>query len=61
MHFRTGRAVTRLCTALTGKGEKGNITINVTSDGDGDANALAAFTVEASSVGIPEEYTYSAT
>ena len=47
--------------ALTGKGEKGNITINVTSDGDGDANALAAFTVEASSVGIPTEYTYSAT
>ena len=41
--------------------EKGNLTINVTSDGDGDANALAAFTVEASSVGIPTEYTYSAT
>lgn len=47
--------------ALTGMGEKGNLTINVTSDGDGDANALAAFTVEASSVGIPTEYTYSAT
>ena len=47
--------------AITGEGEKGKLTINVTSDGDGDANTLAAFTVEASSVGIPEEYTYSAT
>ena len=46
--------------ALTGTGEKGQLTIDVTSDGDGDANTLAAFTVEASSVGIPEEYTYSA-
>lgn len=46
--------------ALTGKGETGECTINVTSDVGGAANAPATFAAELRSVGTPSEYTYAA-
>lgn len=45
---------------LTGKGEKGKVTIIVNSDGGGNAGESAAIDVEFRKVGaVPEEYTYS--
>lgn len=47
---------------LTGKGEKGQVSIIVNSDGAGNAGEAAAIDVEFKKIGsMPEEYTYSAT
>ncbi|MCD8357453.1 MAG: hypothetical protein LUE11_12940 [Clostridia bacterium] len=62
--FGTGNAVIRdyiYFNALTGKGEKGRLTINTTKDGSGEANNSADFACDAYSSGAPDEYTYSAT
>ena len=46
---------------LTGKGEKGKVSIIINSDGGGNAGESAAIDVEFRKVGDnPEEYTYSA-
>lgn len=46
---------------LTGKGEKGKVSIIVNSDGAGNAGEAAAIDVEFKKIGsMPEEYTYSA-
>lgn len=47
--------------ALTGEGEQGSLTFNVTKDGSGEANNSADFACEAYSSGAPDEYTYSVT
>ena len=62
--FGTGNDVIRdyvYFNALTGEGEKGRLTINVTKDGSGEANNSADFACSAFSNGAPEAYTYSAT
>lgn len=46
---------------LTGKGEKGQVSIIVNSDGSGNAGESAAVDIEFKKVGnTPEEYTYAA-
>lgn len=46
---------------LNGKGEKGQVTIIVNSDGSGNAGESAAIDVEFKKVGaVPTEYTYAA-
>ena len=46
---------------LTGKGEKGTVSIIVNSDGGGNAGENSAISVDLRSVGTaPTEYTYSA-
>lgn len=48
--------------ALTGKGEKGKVTIMVNSDGSGNAGETAGIDVELRKTGdMPEAYSYSAT
>lgn len=44
----------------TGKGEKGQASLVVTADAEGDAGKKATFTVSMPAVSTPEEYTYSA-
>lgn len=45
---------------LTGKGEKGKVSVIVNSDGAGNAGEAAAIDVEFKKIGsMPEEYTYS--
>ena len=44
----------------TGKGEKGKVSISVESDLTGAAGENATFSATLTSVGTPEEYTYSA-
>lgn len=47
---------------LTGKGEKGTVNINVTSDGGGKSGEKSTINVELSKTGAaPEEFTYSST
>lgn len=47
---------------LTGKGEKGQVSVIVNSDGSGNAGESAAVDIEFKKVGsTPAEYTYSAT
>lgn len=43
-----------------GKGEKGKVTINVTSDASGTAGSQTSFSATLTSVGVPEDYTYTA-
>lgn len=46
---------------LTGKGEKGQVSVIVNSDGSGNAGESAGIDIEFKKVGnTPEEYTYSA-
>ena len=47
---------------LNGKGEKGQVSIIINSDGGGNAGESAAIDVEFKKIGnVPTEYTYSAT
>lgn len=45
--------------ALTGKGEKGKVSVQVSDDFSGDASNMAGFTVDFNSTQAPTEYTYS--
>lgn len=47
--------------ALTGKGEKGKVLILVNNDGAAESGAIGDIDVELQVIGVPEEYTYSAT
>ena len=47
------------CPLLTGKGEKGQVSISIESDLTGVAGENATFSATLTSVGVPEEYTYS--
>lgn len=64
MKYGTGNAVITnyvYFNILTGKGEKGQVTVVVNSDGSGNAGESAAIDVEFKKVGnTPVEYTYSA-
>lgn len=44
----------------TGKGEKGQASLVVTADAEGDAGKKATFTVSMPAVSTPDEYTYTA-
>ena len=60
--FGVGAAVVRPYVYLnmaTLKGERGNVTINVTNDGSGASGNMADFAVTMVSVGTPAEYAYS--
>lgn len=45
---------------LTGKGEKGTVSVIVNEDQTGDAGDNAGFSVDLTCTAIPDEYTYSA-
>ena len=45
---------------LTGKGEKGSLMFDVSDDQSGDAGENAGFSVKATSIETPADYTYSA-
>ena len=61
--FGTGNAVVvpyvYFC-ILTGKGEKGKVSVIVNEDQTGDAGENAGFSVDLTAQGTPEEYTYNA-
>lgn len=44
----------------TGKGEKGEASLIVTADAEGEAGKKSTFSVTMTATGTPEEYTYSA-
>lgn len=46
--------------ALTGKGEKGKVLILVNNDGAAESGAVGDIDIELQVVGVPEEYTYTA-
>ena len=46
---------------LTGKGEKGKVLILVNNDGAAESGAIGDIDVELQVIGVPDEYTYSAT
>lgn len=46
---------------LTGKGEKGKALILVNNDGAAESGAIGDIDVELQVIGVPDEYTYSAT
>lgn len=64
MKYGTGQSVITdyvYFNILTGKGEKGQVSVIVNSDGSGNAGESAAIDVEFKKVGnTPEEYTYTA-
>lgn len=64
MKYGTGNAVITSYVyfdILTGKGEKGQVSIIVNSDGSGNSGESAAIDIEFKKVGnTPEEYTYTA-
>ena len=45
---------------LTGKGEKGKVLILVNNDGAAESGAIGDIDAELQVIGVPEEYTYSA-
>lgn len=47
--------------ALTGKGEQGKVSVQVSDDFSGDASNMAGFTVDFNSTEAPTEYTYVVT
>lgn len=64
MKYGTGNAVITnyvYFDILTGKGEKGQVSVIVNSDGSGNSGESAAIDIEFKKVGnTPEEYTYAA-
>ena len=61
--FGTGSSVVKdyvYFNMLTGKGEKGKVSISVDDDLSGGAGESASFAITLSSRGTPTEYTYSA-
>lgn len=61
--FGVGSAVVRpyvYFNMLTGKGEQGSLMFDVTDDQSGDAGDNAGFTVKATSIATPTDYTYAA-
>ncbi|MEG1012195.1 MAG: hypothetical protein RSE54_10050, partial [Ruthenibacterium sp.] len=62
--YGTGQAVVKpyvyFC-MLTGKGEKGKISIAIESDHSGAAGENAGISAKLSAIGRPEEYTYTTT
>lgn len=62
MKYGVGNAIIRdyvWFNSLTGKGEKGKISIVVTEDGGGAAGANSTFSATLNAQGVPEEYTYA--
>ena len=63
MAFGTGQSVVVpyvYFNIFTGKGEKGNVTVNVTEDGGGDVGGNTTFAVDLMGTATPEEFTYTA-
>lgn len=63
LKYGTGQEVIRpyvYFDRLTGKGEKGQVSISIESDLTGVAGENATFSATLTSVGVPEEYTYTA-
>lgn len=61
--FGTGQKVVRpyvYFSLLTGKGEKGTVSIIVNSDGSGEAGSTSAIDISISATALPGEYTWSA-
>ena len=62
LKYGTGQEVIRpyvYFDRLTGKGEKGQVSISIESDLTGVAGENATFSATLTSVGVPEAYTYS--
>ena len=63
MAFGTGQSVVVpyvYFNIFTGKGEKGNVTVNVTEDGGGDVGGNTTFAIDLMGTATPEEFTYTA-
>lgn len=63
MAFGTGQSVVVpyvYFNIFTGKGEKGNVTVNVTEDGGGEVGANTTFAIDMIGTAIPADYKYTA-
>ena len=63
MAFGTGQSVVVpyvYFNIFTGKGEKGNLAVNVTEDGGGDVGGNTTFAIDMLGTAIPTDYKYTA-